>query len=34
MKAGSVVTVLPVLVLFLVLQRYYMQGLLMGSVKG
>jgi len=27
--AGSVVTVLPVLVLFLVLQRYYMQGLLM-----
>jgi len=34
MMAGSVVTVLPVLVLFLVLQRYYMQGLLMGSVKG
>jgi multiple sugar transport system permease protein len=28
-----VVTVLPVLVLFLGLQRYYMQGLLVGSVK-
>jgi multiple sugar transport system permease protein len=34
MMAGSVVTTLPVLLLFLVLQRYYMQGLLMGSVKG
>lgn len=34
MMAGSVVTVVPVLVLFLILQRYYMQGLLMGSVKG
>ena len=34
MMAGSVVTVLPVLVLFLVLQRYYIQGLLAGSVKG
>ncbi len=34
MMAGSVLTVLPVLVLFLVLQRYYMQGLLAGSVKG
>jgi multiple sugar transport system permease protein len=34
MMAGSVITVLPVLVLFLVLQRYYLQGLLMGSVKG
>ena len=34
MMAGSVVTVLPVLLLFLVLQRYYMQGLLLGSVKG
>jgi multiple sugar transport system permease protein len=33
MMAGSVVTVLPVLVLFLGLQRYYMQGLLVGSVK-
>jgi len=34
MMAGSVVTVLPVLVLFLVLQRQYMEGLLAGSVKG
>jgi len=33
MMAGSVVTVLPVLALFLGLQRYYMQGLLVGSVK-
>jgi multiple sugar transport system permease protein len=33
MMAGSVVTVLPVLVLFLGLQRHYMQGLLAGSVK-
>jgi multiple sugar transport system permease protein len=34
MMAGSVVTVLPVLVVFLALQRYYIQGLLAGSVKG
>jgi multiple sugar transport system permease protein len=34
MMAGSVVTVLPVLALFLALQRYYIQGLLLGSVKG
>lgn len=34
MMAGSVVTVLPVLLLFLALQRYYIQGLLVGSVKG
>jgi multiple sugar transport system permease protein len=34
MMAGAVVTVLPVLLLFLGLQRYYMQGLLVGSVKG
>jgi multiple sugar transport system permease protein len=33
MMAGAVVTVLPVLLLFLALQRYYMQGLTMGSVK-
>ena len=30
----SVVTVVPVLLLFLVLQRHYLQGLLVGSVKG
>jgi multiple sugar transport system permease protein len=34
MMAGAVITVLPVLLLFLLLQRYYMQGLLVGSVKG
>jgi multiple sugar transport system permease protein len=34
MMAGSVITVLPVLALFLVLQRYYIRGLLAGSVKG
>ncbi len=34
MMAGSVVTVLPVLLLFLALQRHYLQGLLVGSVKG
>ena len=34
MMAGSVVTVLPVLLLFLALQRHYLQGLLLGSVKG
>lgn len=34
MMAGSVVTVLPVLVVFIVLQRYYISGLMAGSVKG
>jgi multiple sugar transport system permease protein len=34
MMAGSVLTIFPVLLLFLGLQRYYIQGLLMGSVKG
>lgn len=34
MMAGSVVTTLPVLILFLSLQRYYLSGLLSGSVKG
>ncbi|HEX5124502.1 MAG TPA: carbohydrate ABC transporter permease [Rhodanobacteraceae bacterium] len=34
MMAGSVVTILPVLALFLALQRYYLEGLLLGSVKG
>jgi multiple sugar transport system permease protein len=33
MMAGAVITVLPVLALFLVLQRYYLQGLAMGGVK-
>ena len=34
MMAAAVVTTLPVLALFLALQRYYMTGLLGGSVKG
>jgi len=34
MMAGSVVTILPVLLVFLSLQRYYIQGLMGGSVKG
>ncbi len=34
MMAGSVMTVLPVLVLFMALQRYYVRGIMMGSVKG
>ena len=34
MMAGSVVTVIPVLALFLAMQRYYIEGLLLGSVKG
>ena len=34
MMAGSVVTTVPVLLLFLVLQRYYFTGMLGGSVKG
>jgi multiple sugar transport system permease protein len=34
MMAGSVVTVLPVLAVFLALQRYYIRGLMVGSVKG
>ena len=34
MMAGSVVTIVPVLAVFLALQRYYITGLLSGSVKG
>jgi multiple sugar transport system permease protein len=34
MMAGSVVTILPVLILFLILQRHYIQGLMLGGVKG
>ncbi len=33
MMAGSVVTVLPTLVLFFALQRYYLEGILLGGVK-
>ena len=34
MMAGSVVTVLPVFVTFVLLQRHYIQGIMAGSVKG
>jgi multiple sugar transport system permease protein len=34
MMAGAVVTVLPVLGLFLALQRFYLRGIMLGSVKG
>lgn len=34
MMAGSVLTVVPVLLVFLVLQRSYIRGVMMGSVKG
>jgi multiple sugar transport system permease protein len=34
MMASSVLTVLPVLILFLALQRHYIAGIMMGSVKG
>ena len=34
MMAGSVLTVLPVMLVFLFLQRYYVQGIMAGSVKG
>lgn len=33
MMAGAVLAVLPVILLFLVLQRYYIEGLVLGSVK-
>jgi multiple sugar transport system permease protein len=34
MMAGAVLTVLPVLITFLLLQRYYIQGIMAGSTKG
>jgi multiple sugar transport system permease protein len=33
MMAGAVLTVLPVLVVFIALQRYYIAGIMLGSVK-
>jgi len=34
MMAGSVLTILPVIILFLALQKYYIKGIMAGSVKG
>ena len=34
MMAGSVLTVLPVMVLFVVLQKYYIAGIMLGGMKG
>ncbi len=34
MMAGAVLTVLPVLLVFMFLQRYYIEGLMTGGVKG
>jgi multiple sugar transport system permease protein len=33
MMAGSVLTILPVMLVFLFLQRYYIQGIMLGSMK-
>ena len=33
MMAGSVVTILPVLILFLAFQRHYVRGIMVGGVK-
>ncbi len=33
MMAGSVITVIPVIIVFLSLQRYYIKGIMMGGVK-
>jgi multiple sugar transport system permease protein len=34
MMAGSVITILPVLIVFLALQKYYIKGIMMSGVKG
>jgi multiple sugar transport system permease protein len=34
LMAGAVLTVLPVVLLFIALQRYYLQGILSGSLRG
>ncbi len=33
MMAGSVITILPVLIVFMLLQKYYIQGILLGGIK-
>jgi multiple sugar transport system permease protein len=34
MMAGSVLTILPVMIVFVAMQKYYIDGIMMGSVKG
>jgi multiple sugar transport system permease protein len=34
MMAGALLTVLPVIVLYALLQRYYIGGIMVGSIKG
>jgi multiple sugar transport system permease protein len=34
MMAGSVITILPVMLVFLALQRHYVRGVMLGSLKG
>lgn len=33
LMAGSVITIVPVLIVFLALQKYYIKGIMMGSIK-
>lgn len=33
MMAGSVITIIPILIVFLVLQKYYIKGIMLGGVK-
>jgi multiple sugar transport system permease protein len=33
MMAGSVITIIPVIVVFLALQKYYISGIMLGGVK-
>jgi ABC-type glycerol-3-phosphate transport system permease component len=32
--AGAVISIIPVLIVFLLMQKYFIEGLLSGSVKG
>ena len=34
MKYGVIVMTLPILILYLIMQQYFVQGITMGSVKG
>lgn len=34
MIAGSVITIIPILLVFMVLQKYYIRGIMLGGVKG